>query len=346
MPRVKPMGRETSWLALDVGGANVKAAHTSGEVRSLPFELWKRPEGLAAALARLVGRFPGFDRVALTMTAELCDCYPTKAEGVRSVLGAVGEAVGERKILVWGLDGRLGSVASTRADPARAAAANWLALAEVAARFEGAGLLVDVGSTTTDLIPLEGGRVAARGRTDTDRLRTGELVYAGVRRTPLCALADRVPFRGQATGIAAEMFAATLDVFLTSGEIPEEPDNLSTADGRPATIEASRDRLARMVGADKEGFTPDDAVRLAESFRERLLARLLEAVGSAGRRRPVMAVVSGSGEFLARELAGRLLAPGGRVVSLSERWGKAGSDAACARALIEIGRGFEGGDGE
>ena len=89
--------------------------------------------------------------------------------------------------------------------------------------------------------------MVARGRSDTERLQTGELVYAGVRRTPVCALATELPVRGIATGLAAEIFASTLDVYLTLGDIESNPTDLSTADGRPATVEAARDRLARMV---------------------------------------------------------------------------------------------------
>jgi probable H4MPT-linked C1 transfer pathway protein len=191
------------------------------------------------------------------------------------------------------------------------------------------------------LIPLSAGSVAARGRTDTERLRSGELVYAGVRRTPLCALADRLPFRGRATALAAELFATTLDAFLTLGEIPEDAESRQTADGRPATTDAALDRLARMVGADREGFTPEDALRFSEAVREALLMRLTEAAtltrGEFGR--PEVIVVGGSGEFLARRLARRLLAPRGAVVSLSETWGPSASAGGCAWALIEIVRG-------
>ena len=86
-------------------------------------------------------------------------------------------------------------VSAIQRDPALAAAANWLALATLVARLvpDDVGLLIDVGTTTTDLIPLDHGRAAARGRTDTERLQNGELVYAGVRRTPVCALATELP---------------------------------------------------------------------------------------------------------------------------------------------------------
>src|SRR4051812_37575334 len=123
-----------SWMALDIGGANIKAAHTAGPARTLPFELWKRPDELSRFLAALAATFPPSDRVALTMTAELCDCYPTKKIGVNAVLDAALDAFLGRPLEVWGVDGRFHDVATIRARPGLAAAANWLALATLVAR--------------------------------------------------------------------------------------------------------------------------------------------------------------------------------------------------------------------
>ncbi len=338
---------EESWLAVDVGGANLKAAHSSGDVRSVPFEVWKRPVELGSAIARLAETFPKADRVALTMTAELCDCYRTKREGVLAILDAVQDAIPGRPVDVWCLDGRLWPIAEVRERPESAAAANWLALASVAAWEidpSESGLLVDIGSTTTDLIPIEGGQVRTRGRTDTDRLQSGALVYAGVRRTPLFSLADRLPFRGRATGLAAELFATTADVFVTLGDLAEDANDLATADGRPLTLDACRDRLARTVGADREGFSEADAQCFAITLREAFLARLALAADRLDCRHPSVIVVSGSGEFLGQHFAGRRLAKGGQLVSLAERWGPAASDAACAWALLQLAR-KTGGEG-
>jgi (4-(4-[2-(gamma-L-glutamylamino)ethyl]phenoxymethyl)furan-2-yl)methanamine synthase len=221
------------------------------------------------------------------------------------------------------------------------AAANWLALANLAARSipDWRGVLIDIGTTTTDLIPLDRGRVAARGRSDTERFQTGELVYAGVRRTPICALATELPFRGIPTGLAAEIFASTLDVYLTLGEIASNPSDLSTADGRPSTVEAARDRLARMIGTDRDGFSAEDAVAFARAADQCLLERLTLVAGRATRPtigRPGAAVISGSGEFLARRLAERVIEPGGAIVSLREAWGPVASSAGCAYALVKL----------
>ncbi len=275
------------------------------------------------------------------MTAELCDCYATKTVGVNTILDAVIAALPRSSIVVWGVDGEFHSVAEVRHTPQLAAAANWMALATLAARLvpDSRGILIDIGTTTTDLIPLDRGRVAARGRSDTERLQTGELVYAGIRRTPLCALATELPLRGVPTGLAAEIFASTLDVYLLLGDIAPNPSDLSTADGRPATIAAARDRLARMVCADRDGISDEDArhpcrIRRSlphESSRPGCRARCAATIG-----RPSAAVIAGSGDFLARRVALRAIEPGGTVVSLTEAWGPLASSAGCAYALATL----------
>ena len=333
--------RTASWLALDIGGANLKAAHASGAIRRMPFEVWRRPQDLARALADLAAGFPQFDRVAVTMTAELCDCFATKAEGVRAVLEAVEQGIPGRHVAVWGTDGRFHEPDEIRRQPGLAAASNWLALAIAAARLipEEPGILIDIGSTTTDLIPLDRGKVAARGRTDTERLQTGELVYAGVRRTPICALATELPYRGVPTGLAAELFATTHDIFLVLGDVSPDPTDRSTADGRPATFIRACDRMARMVGADEETFFEGDAIVLARSAEQLLIDRLARSAERACRATigaPAVAVIAGSGEFFARRLAERLLGPEGRILSLTEEWGYQASRAACAYALVHL----------
>ncbi len=176
-------------LGLDIGGANLKAAHSDGTARSRPFALWKAPDRLADALRDLLRGWPPFDRLAVTMTGELCDCFASKREGVLAILAAVRVAAGPTPVAVWRNDGRLVSLDAARADPLPAAAANWLALATWAGRLapHRHALLIDVGSTTTDIVPLIDGRPVPGGRTDTERLRCGELTYTGVIRTPLCA---------------------------------------------------------------------------------------------------------------------------------------------------------------
>ena len=106
-----------SALGLDVGGANLKAAHSGGVARSRPFALWENPADLPDALRDLLRDWPPYDVLAVTMTGELCDCFATKREGVRAILDAVSAVAGSTPLRVWLVNGRLADLAAARADP-------------------------------------------------------------------------------------------------------------------------------------------------------------------------------------------------------------------------------------
>jgi probable H4MPT-linked C1 transfer pathway protein len=325
-----------SVIGLDIGGANLKAAHSAGPVRSLPFELWRQPTRLPEALRDLLRSLPPAEQLAVTMTGELCDCFESKREGVCAILDAVQVVGGALPIRIWQTDGRLVDVAAARNSPLQTAAANWLALATFAGRFApfGPALVIDIGSTTTDIVPLLDGRPVPRGRTDPERLRAHELVYTGVRRTPLCALLD--------AEVAAELFATTLDVYLLLGLLPEDSNDLGTADGRPATRAAAEVRLARMLCADLETSSPPERNNLAQTAMLKQVQLIRTAIGRVGGtlpQFPVTVILSGAGEMLGQSA---LACKGPRptdhfpvegIVSLAEEIGLEASQAACAHAL-------------
>src|SRR5437764_887860 len=133
-------------LGLDIGGANLKAAHSDGTARSFPFALWKDPAGLADVLGALVRSSPPHDLLAVTMTGELCDCFESKRHGVSAILDAVEGVARGTPTRVWCNDGRLLDLKEARAVPLRVAGSNWLALGSFAGRYHprGVALLVDV----------------------------------------------------------------------------------------------------------------------------------------------------------------------------------------------------------
>src|SRR5438132_3527937 len=116
-------------LGLDIGGANLKAAHSSGGAILQPFALWKDPGGLPLALQQLTGKLPPYDCLAVTMTGELCDCFDSKRQGVETILTAVESIADRGGVRIWRADGRFVDLDGARADPLSVAAANWLALA-------------------------------------------------------------------------------------------------------------------------------------------------------------------------------------------------------------------------
>ncbi|MFP6649657.1 MAG: hydantoinase/oxoprolinase family protein, partial [Pirellulaceae bacterium] len=190
---------------------------------------------------------------------------------------------------------------------ASVAAANWHALARYAARF-GNGpfqLHVDIGSTTTDIIPIRDGLPPAKELTDTERLTRGELVYAGVRRTPISSLVSELPWRGLEVPVARELFATTLDAFLLLGELPGNPEDRETADGQPATIEYARARMARMICACPADCSTEDVVPMAGkvvSELRQLIVQALEKVLATAGAIPETILLSGEGSFLGRQV--------------------------------------------
>jgi probable H4MPT-linked C1 transfer pathway protein len=320
-------------LGLDIGGANLKAATSDGAARTVPFALWKQPEQLADRLRHLCRDFAGHDRLAVTMTGELCDCFPTKADGVRHNLRAVEHAAAGRPVAVWTTRNGFADWTSASDPPDGAGASNWLALAEWVARadWESArALLIDTGSTTTDVLWLEDGHARAKGFTDRLRLGTGELIYTGTRRTPVCAVLG--------PEVVAELFATMLDVYVILGLLPEDPHDLDTADGRPVTVAACRARLARMLCADADKIPADEINGLARRALDAQVRHVQRAIDQVlDGRVPARIVLSGSGEILGRTMLAQhpLLA---RVpcVSLAERIGPELSEAACAYAIARL----------
>ncbi len=332
--------RTPAWagvIGLDIGGVHLKAANSEGLISVHAFELWKNPQELSSALEDLLEAFDRIDQLAITMTGELCDCFATKKHGVLHILHAVEQVAGGRPILVWQTDGQFVSLGQARDQPLLAAASNWLALATFIGRFvpSGSALLVDIGSTTTDLIPLVDGVPVPHGRTDPERLRSGELVYTGVRRTPVCAFLGR-------TGMA-ELFATSQDVLLCLGLLPEDPDDTRTADGQPATIWHAHCRLSRMLGADGELLDTAATLELAEQVFAEQKRWILAGIQAISQRLPTPVhtwIVSGEGEWLARQVAGEvepMIQPTPlSLLNLSQRCGTGFSHAACAAALAVL----------
>lgn len=300
-------------LGWDIGGANLKAALVTEELLASverPFALWRDPRCLPDALGDIAAEIGAGDApMALTMTAELADCFSTLAEGVVFVLDAFQKAFPGRDPRVFDLDGRFLTLEEARASPLSVAAANWVATATVAARAYPDALLVDVGTTTTDIVPIVRGRVAAEGRTDTERLASGELVYTGITRTPVAAIVRSVPLGGRPCRVAAEQFAIAADVCLWLGLIGEDDYRTDTPDGRGRSRAEAGARIARMVCGDAHSVSEEQITAIARHVVETQTRRIAAAIRQVRRRlgpaAPQLALIAGSGSFLAASAATR-----------------------------------------
>src|SRR5688500_11408885 len=201
----------------DIGGVNTKVAGGAGghvlAAGGVPFRLPWAPDARAALLDELATAIGAESSAvhAVTMTAELSQMFRTKRDGVAFVLDAVQAAFPADDIRVFAVDNRFLTPDEARRQPLAVAAANWSATAHAIALSHPDALLIDVGTTTTDIIPIVGGVVAARGWTDPDRLASGELVYTGALRTPVEAIVSEVPYRHGTASVSAEGFALAGD---------------------------------------------------------------------------------------------------------------------------------------
>jgi (4-(4-[2-(gamma-L-glutamylamino)ethyl]phenoxymethyl)furan-2-yl)methanamine synthase len=305
------MVRVNGW---DIGGANVKAAHVQrdGERISVAtvsraFEIWKEPAALPGVLHEVAADLPACDATAVTMTAELSDVFRTKREGVGAVLDAI-RAAAPGPLCVFTTDGAFVDVAEARARPLAAAASNWMATALLVARHVSSALLVDIGTTTTDVIPIRAGRVVATGRTDPERLLAGELVYTGAVRTNVAAIVPRVPLWGGQCGVASEYFAVSGDAHVLLGDLDPAHYTGSTPDGRSAAAPDAAERLARVVCADVEMLAPADVQAIARTVADAQVDQIASAIArvnaAMGGRADVIA--TGLGSFLAHRAAARV----------------------------------------
>ena len=327
----------------DIGGVNTKAAVVvDGRIAAAQgraFELQRAPESLAGVLQELaaavtsgVGESGAAVRHAVTMTAELSQMFRTKREGVHFVLDALAQAFPSSDVQVYAVDGRFLHPDRARDEPLKVAAANWAATARAVAARHPDAILVDTGSTTTDVIAIAGGQVAATGWTDPDRLASGELVYTGALRTPTEAIASHIWVKGRKYGVSAEGFALSGDVHVWRGDLAPADYTVPTPDGRGPERIFAGERLRRVICADPELVDEAGVSEIAQALARAQSARITEAIirvrGSRTELRT--AVVTGLGAFLGAAAA---KAVGLDVVYLADEFGTDAAHYAPAAAV-------------
>lgn len=253
-------------IGIDVGGANLKVADSEG-VHMHYCPLWS-----GAPFGELLEQYRGED-AAVVMSGELADCFVSKQDGIHRIVRTVQHVFPHA--LFYGTDGLF------HQDPVPAlAAANWLAAADyLLPRYQGA-ILVDMGSTTTDIIPLLDLH-SLQGLTDLHRLQKGYLLYTGLLRTSIPSFVRNLMVNGKVTPLSAEYFAMTADVHLLLGHITPRDYSCETPDRKPPDYNGALRRIARLVCSDPEEVGGEKGVK---GMAEEIWTQQKEQVSSAIRR--------------------------------------------------------------
>jgi probable H4MPT-linked C1 transfer pathway protein len=300
----------------DVGGAHLKVALAEGgrilAVQQIPCLLWQGVDRLDAAFAAASPLIARADRHAATMTGELCEIFPDRKTGVQTLIDQLVALLGSG-VRIWMGPHGFASAQEAVIDPAAVASTNFLASAEFLARRLGDALMVDFGSTTTDIIPIVAGRPCPRGLTDAERLATGELVYTGLTRTDVSTVAHGAVFQGRQQRLAAGRFATMADVRRLTGELPQDLRGYETADGRGTSLNECIARFSRCFGRDGADANADDWRDAARGIADQQLREIEAAIGEVLAATPVPQeaplVAAGVGAPLIAPLAEKLGRP-------------------------------------
>jgi probable H4MPT-linked C1 transfer pathway protein len=328
-----------STLGVDIGGANLKFADSKGTAISTAFPMWKRSGELKRALKNGAASFPHCHRLAVTMTGEMADCFANRSEGVRFIVENVIGAFKAAAVEFYTVDGGWYLSDEAIEDPISLAASNWRALAQyVAHEIDAPSILIDTGSTTTDLINLAPGTVLTQSRTDLDRLKNHELVYTGLERSNVAGLLQEINIEGRTYPIVNELFATALDAHLVLGNISPSDSCDDTADGCPRTIACAKQRIARTIGTDADLIADSLIEYIARGVVDKQLDLVSAAIQTRLRdhahARPQI-VLSGHGSIIARASL-RRLQWSDSLVDLSHMIGHEASRAACAYAVAAL----------
>ena len=271
----------------DIGGANTDLAvidFEDGEIKNIEVDfaylpMWSNNDDLSEVLIELIEKICSvsqIDAVGISMTAELVDAYDTKKDGVLDIVRKCEETF-DCPIAYVGIDGML-SKDEIEKTPLKAAAANWIATAQIATLISDNCIFIDTGSTTTDIIPIRDGEECAIGKSDFDRSATGELVYTGTLRTNLASFLDKVELNGKQYRVASELFAQTADVYMVLDLITEDDYICDTFDGEgKSKIDCAR-RIARVVCADLEMLSMEDIVEMSKVIHQKQVEQIADGL--------------------------------------------------------------------
>lgn len=307
-------------IGIDVGGANLKIADDDGvHIHYCP--LWKESN-----LAEIISEYSSNDNAFVVMSGELADGFFNKSEGIEFIVDAVKKTF--PNALFYGTDGKFHTEACFEL-----AAANWLASVDFLKEIYPNALMLDIGSTTADIVPFASFESLLR-MTDTDRLQSGYLVYTGMLRTPVATLASSAVIDSKRTPFSTEYFSCSGDVHFVLENIDESDYSSATPDGKEVSREACLRRLARTVCADLEEIGEDGAFAVAESFWQAQKSLVCDAVFAAKEKSKADKVLVGG-------IGSRVFAPLVGGFDLTDELGVS-SDALPAYAVLMLGKRMTG----
>lgn len=285
-------------ITLDIGGANIKIF--DGNYKSFYFPFWKRKDEFKNFIKNLNLKADFF---VITTTAELADCFKDKKEGINFIIDHIKRVIdGEIFFLSNDLNFKILNISEARKNLYNIASANFIATGKYISERENEGIIVDIGSTTTDIIPFKNKKILSKNN-DLERLQNFQLIYTGVLRTNVATIVKNLKFREKKTKISSEYFSITADVYRILNEIDENDYVVETPDGMGKDIISCKRRLARIILCDLNEITDKEIYDIAKQIRKKQIYEIKKCIDYNKEKFKIKNVfILGKGKFLGKYL--------------------------------------------
>ncbi|AWX32522.1 hydantoinase/oxoprolinase family protein [Methanosphaera sp. BMS] len=274
------MEHELTIMGLDIGGANTDCCICqingnnmkllTSKKQYLP--MWQKKDNLADCLNNFKEDYH-IDVVVATTTAELSDGYESKKEGILDITRKIIDVFDDAIVKFVTFNG-LKDYEYVINNPMEMAAANWIATSHLISKIKDNCIFMDMGTTTTDIIPIKNQKESATGHSDLERLCSGELVYTGMLRTNVAAITHEIPVNDKVATVSSELFATTADVHMILGNITRDEYTCSTSDNNDKSLTSCKRRLARVVCADLDMLNDDEIMDIARYVEDRQISHV------------------------------------------------------------------------
>ena len=289
-------------IGWDIGGAHIKAAKIDFKKKTSKTEqiyspIWKNVNNLKKSIKLIKKKLGKTNYHAITMTAELSDIFPDRKKGVNHVVNLSSKILGEKNIFFYSKKSFLIKKLAIK-KPFELNSMNWHATASFVSNFFPNCILVDIGSSTTDIIQIKNKEIISKGVNDYQRLKSNELIYLGVLRTPIQAVEKK-------KNLINENFANLSDVYRVLNKIPSTVDLLPTLDHKTKNKHDSARRIARIFGKDykKNHFLKWKKIAYQiEGEHLKILKSVIKKIEKKNFLKKVPIIGAGIGEFLVKKI--------------------------------------------
>ena len=289
-------------IGWDIGGAHIKAAKIdfkkkTSKTKQLYSPIWKNVNYLKKSIKLIKKKLGKTNYHAITMTAELSDIFPDRKNGVKHIINLSSKILGEKNIFFYSKKNFLKKKLAIK-KPFELNSMNWHATASFVSNFFPNCILVDIGSTTSDIIPIKNKEIISKDVSDYQRLKSNELIYLGVLRTPIQAVERK-------KNLINENFANLSDVYRVLNKIPSTFDLLPTLDRKTKNKHDSARRIARIFGKDykKNHFLKwKKTAYQIEGKHLKILKNVIKKIEKKNFLKKVPIIGAGIGEFLVKKI--------------------------------------------